>query len=124
MPEYTGTAKANQAWIAWQAGELDLARDLGREALAFWRQLPAGHGSAPFQWLALWPLIAVALHEEQLSLAVNYARALLDPGQQRLPDALVTSLERAVQAWDEGAPESARSLLRQSMTLAQQMHTL
>jgi len=69
-------------------------------------------------------LIAVALHEEQLFLAVDYARALLDPGQQRVPAALAASLEQAVQAWDEGAPEAARSLLRQSMTLAQQMHTL
>ena len=124
MPEYTGTAKANQAWVVWQAGELDLAGELGRAALTFWRQLPAGHGSAPFQWLALWPLIAIALHEEQLSLAVDYARASLDPGQQRVPDALVTNLEQAVQAWDGGVPESARSLLDQSLTLAQEMHTL
>ena len=84
-------------------------QELGRAALEFWRQLPAGHGSAPFQWLALWPLIAVALHEEQLALAVDYARALLDPGQQRLPDALAASLEQVLQAWDGGAPEVART---------------
>ena len=108
MPEYTGTAKANQAWVAWQAGEATLRASWDAQALTFWRQLPAGHGSAPFQWLALWPLIAVALHEEQLFLAVDYARALLDPGQQRLPDALAGSLEQAVQAWDGDAPESAQ----------------
>ena len=37
MPEYTGTAKANQAWVAWQAGELDLAqraRTCGANVLA------------------------------------------------------------------------------------------
>ena len=66
----------------------------------------------------------MALREEQLSPAVEHARALLDPVQQRLPDALAASLEQAVQAWDGGAPESARSLLDQSLALAQQMHYL
>jgi hypothetical protein len=69
-------------------------------------------------------LIAVALHEEHHSLAIEYARTLLDPGQQRLPDELVVNLEQAIQAWDGGAPESARVLLQQSVTMAQQLRYL
>ncbi|MCX6032225.1 MAG: hypothetical protein NT169_23400 [Chloroflexi bacterium] len=39
--------------------------------------------------------------------------------QQCLPDALAASLEQVVQAWDEGAPESAHGLLDQALALAQ-----
>ena len=124
MPEYVGIAKANQAWLAQRAGDRGLAQELGDAALELWHQLPAGHASAPFQWLARWPLIAVALREEQVSLAIDNARALLDPGQQRLPNALAASLEQAIQAWDGGTPESACALLRQSLALAQQLHYL
>ncbi len=121
MPEYVAMAKANQAWLAWRAGDLGSAQELAQTALELWHQLPSGHASAPFQWLALWPLIAVALREEQHLPAVGHARALLDPLQQRLPDALSASLEQAILAWESGAPEVARALLHQSLALAQQM---
>jgi tetratricopeptide (TPR) repeat protein len=124
MPEYIAMAKANHAWLAWRAGDVGLTQELGQAALELWHQLPAGHASAPFQWLARWPLIAVALREELLAGAIEHARALLDPGQQRLPDELAASLEQAIQAWAGGAPQSARALLHQSMALAQQMRYL
>lgn len=123
MPEYMAMATANQAWVAWCTGDLVQAQDLGRAALALFHQLPAEHITG-FQWTALWPLTAVALRDEQVSSAMDYVRALLDPGQQRLPDALAACLEQAIQAWDEGAPESARALLHQSVVLAQQMRYL
>ena len=75
MPEYIGTANANQAWVAYHAWDMSQAQELGSAALALWHQLPSGHASAPFQWLALFPLIAVALDKKQLSVAVDYARA-------------------------------------------------
>lgn len=124
MPQYIATAKANLSWLAWRAGDLNAVHELAHAALDGWLQLPAGHAAAPFQWLARWPLIAVALHGEQITLAVDHARALLDPGQQRMPDALAASLEQAVQAWDGGAFESAREMLHQSMSLAQVMRYL
>ena len=69
-------------------------------------------------------IVQVALHEEQLAPAIDHARELLDPGQQRMPDALVVSLEQAIQAWDGGASESARELLHQPLVLAQQIRYL
>ncbi len=124
MPEYIAMATANQAWAAWRTGDLAQAKSLGHAALELWGQLPLGLTSAPFLWLALWPLIAVALHENELSAAMEYTRTLLDPALYRLPDALTASLEQAVQAWDGGAPEGARALLQQSATLAQQLRYL
>jgi tetratricopeptide (TPR) repeat protein len=124
MPEYIAMAKANQAWLAWRAGDLASVQEVGQTALELWHQLPAGHASAPFQWLALWPLIAVALRTDQLASAVDYARALLDPSQQRVPDELAASLEQVIQAWDGGAPDGARSRLHKSLSLAQEMRYL
>ena len=124
MPEYIAMAKANQAWVAWRVDDPVLSQELGDVALQFWRQVPGGHASAPFQWLAYFPLIAVALQQDKVFLAVNDARALLDPILQRLPDTLITTLERAIQAWDRNRIESACALLNQSITLAQEMHYL
>ena len=120
MPEYVGTAKANQAWAAWRAGDLNLTQELGRAALESWHQLPPSHASAQLRWLALLPLIAVALDERQLSMAVDYARALLDPTQQRLHDGLTAMLEQALRDWDAGAPESANTRFRECVKLAQE----
>jgi DNA-binding SARP family transcriptional activator/tetratricopeptide (TPR) repeat protein len=123
MPEYMAMARANQAWIAWPH-EPHTSQKLADEALEFWRQLPVGHASSPFQWLALWPLIGVALNENRLALAIDHARALLDPSQQRLPEALVSCLEQVIRSWDGGDLDTVQTLLQQSIRLAQQMHYL
>jgi tetratricopeptide (TPR) repeat protein len=123
MPQCMAMAKGNQAWVAWRTGDLTLAQELGQAALALWHQLPPEQVTA-FQWLALWPLIAVALHEEHVSLAIRGARALLEPHQQRLPDALTAGLEQAIRVWGAGTPESAIALLHGSLAMAQQMRYL
>lgn len=124
MPEYSALARANQAWLAWCQRDYAAVREHGAAALALWQQLPVTHASAPFQWTALWPLLAVALHSEELVIAVDYGRALLDPHQQQLPDPLTTALAQAGQAWDDGAPVVALPLLQQAVALAQQLHYL
>jgi len=124
MPEYSALARANQAWLAWRQRDAAAVRAHGAAALALWQQLPVNHASAPFQWTALWPLLAQALHEEELVTAVGYGRGLLDPHQQQLPDSLLPLLAQALQAWDDGASAVALSLLQQAVALAQQLHYL
>jgi len=124
MPEYIAMAKANQAWLAWRGDNQVLSQELGHAALQLWDQLPGGHASTPFQWLAHFPLIAVALQQNKVLWAVDNARVLLDPILQRLPETLSTTLEQAIQAWDRNEAESACTLLHQSIALAQQMHYL
>ncbi len=121
MSEYIGLAKANQAWVAWQSGDLQPASEYGHAALAYWKQLPASYATVPFQWVAFWPLIAVAVQEGQISPAIDYVRRLLDPAQQPLPEALTDLLERAVQAWGKGETETVHRYLEESIVVAQQM---
>jgi tetratricopeptide (TPR) repeat protein len=121
MIEYVGTARANLAWLAWRAGDLPEAEEHGRAALATWHQLPASHASCAFQWTALWPLIGVALAHNHTAEASEHARALLEPTQQRLPDALTAVLEQAVTAWEQGEAEAAQAWLDRALVLAQEL---
>jgi len=112
---YATAAKANLAWVAWREGDLSEAHQCASSVLA---QLPP---PVPFRWVALWPLIAVALAQEEIAEAVEHAQALLDPMQQRLPDALATVLGQAIETWDAGEPEAARTHLKEAVELAQDM---
>ncbi len=124
MPEYVAFAKANAAWLAWRAGDDAAVMEQGRAALALWQQLPATHASLPFQWTALWPLLASALKTEESKTAVDYTRALLDPQQQQLPVAMTLPLEQALQTWDDSAPGEALRLLLEAVEVAQRFHYL
>jgi len=115
-PLYVGVAKANLAWLHYRAGTLDEAVREGRVALDQWRSF-----AYPLAWLAHWPLLAVATSRGQTAQAMDHARAMLDPGQQRLPEPLTAALEEAVHAWDEGRPESAHERLTVALHLAHEM---
>ena len=120
-PEDIGMSKANLAWVAWRLGNLIEIQEHGHAALDLWHSLPL---EFPFRWTALWPLLAVALTKAQIAEAVDYARTLLNPLQERLPETLTTALEAAIQTWDSNESETARSLLQQAMILAQEMRFL
>jgi DNA-binding SARP family transcriptional activator len=124
MHEYVATARANQAWLAWRAGDYRRAEVHGRDALALWKRLPAGHASCAFQWTALLPLLALALPNGRLDEAVAWAQALLDPAQQRLPGELAARLQQAVGYHETERPAEAGELLSQAVALAQQLHLL
>lgn len=124
MPEYIGTAQANLAWVAWKSGNFEQARRHGCAALEAWRQLPTGHGSTLSQWTALYPLLALALHNGEIAHGIDYIRLLLNPTQQRLPDDLTTLLEQALAAWENDTSKQMPSLLQETIALGQQYHFL
>jgi DNA-binding SARP family transcriptional activator/tetratricopeptide (TPR) repeat protein len=124
MPEYIGMARANEAWVAWRRREFGRVDESGRAALVTWDQLPNTHASLPYNWTALWPLIGLALREEQLPTAVEYLHMLLDPNQQRLPDTLVAIIELALHAWDRSELDEANQQIHRSVEIAQQFQYL
>jgi tetratricopeptide (TPR) repeat protein len=119
--EIVATAKANLAWVAWCEENLSEAEFNGRAALDLWQQPPVDQAIYPFQWTAFWPLMGVALAQDLSSEAVDYARALLDPSQQLLPDALTALLEEAIKSWEGGETETAHTYLNQAIELAQEL---
>jgi DNA-binding SARP family transcriptional activator len=113
-PMYLGTTLANQAWLHWCNKEWEQTIQDGQAALQYWQTL-----IYPMQWLARWPLLAVALHQERLADAVHEAQAMLHPEQQQLPTALTTPLEAAVAAWAERHAVLTRTYLHQALQQAQ-----
>ena len=105
-----------RAWVAWRAGDLAEAERAGRESLADWQRPNA------FHWTGGWPLIGLALADQQtdqhIAEAIAYARLLLDPAQNPQPDELAQPLTAALAAWDAGRPDDAITLLRQTLPLA------
>ena len=55
---------------------------------------------------------------------MNYVHMLLDTSQQPPPEQLNALLEEALQAWDAGQQDTARSLLQQAVPLAREMNYL
>ena len=117
MPEHIGTAKANLAWVAWREKRYNEAQAHGRAALEQWQQTPQVY---PFYWTALWPLLGVALEQGQLADAVDYARHLLAPTQQRLPDELTVPLQAAMLAWEANQCELGHAYLHEATTMARE----
>ena len=58
LPEYEAMAIANRAWVAWRSGEQEKAAADAQDALEKWEGLPVRYF---FDWMALWPLLAIAL---------------------------------------------------------------
>ena len=114
MPMYVGMAKGNLAWVAWYEGNLTDAQTNGRAALEIWGQIPM-----PGKFIALWPLIAVAVDQGQDAEAIEYARELLPSSQARLPEALETVVQDAIKAWEGGDAETTHILLNKAVELAQ-----
>ena len=121
MPEYVGASKANLAWVAWCKKDLIEAEALALTAMECWQALALVY---PFRWLALWPLLGVALARHQFVPAINYVGALLDPAQMLMPDELVALLEEAINAWQARQTERTATYLHQAVTTAQKLNYL
>ena len=119
--EYVGTARANLAWVAWREGDLAQAETEGKAALEVWQHLPAAHSSCAFQWTALWPLVAVATAQDRPGDACELLPALLESGQQRLPEALTVVVEKAISACEQRDEEAARTWLDEAVLLAREL---
>ena len=108
-PEYSAAARATLAWIAWREGNTAESGEQGRAAVKTWQTLPAAY---PFQWIAILPLLAVALERGELADAAGDAEAALAPSQQRLPPDLTRTLEDVACSGDGLAATTAAAVGR------------
>ena len=116
MYEYIGAAEGNFAWLDWRKGNIAGARLRGAAALAAWSHVSVHY---MFEWLGRWPLIALALRDNDLAEAMTQARVLLDEQQKRMPAAIETALEGALRAAEADDLGASRDLLEQAAALAQ-----
>ena len=115
LPEYEALAMANRAWVAWRSGDEGTAARDAEAALEIWEGLPVRYF---YDWMALWPLVAMAVASGRFEQAAQYARGMLPPPQQLLQEPVRTLVEDAVRAWDSGQPEETKDLLSQATRAA------
>jgi hypothetical protein len=89
--------------------------------LAIWRGEEIHY---PFQGLALWPGIAVALEDGLIQEAVDYGCALLAPALQVQPPDIAHALEAAGSAAESGEMRTAERYLREAVTRARTLGDL
>lgn len=115
MVEYIGMAKGNFAWLHLRQGDIARAYEEGRDGMEKLSQTPQGH---ILLWVALWPLIGVAIAREQIGEAINYVEKLLVPPQMAIPAALETELRAASEAWKAEDHAATRRCLEKVTDLA------
>lgn len=99
LNEYVASCSAQAAWLAWLEGDDPAAESAARRSLALSRAVGP---SWPFEWLALFPLLAIALARGDDVAAVDLARQLLAPSQQLLDPEVWARLERGARPQDPG----------------------
>ncbi len=115
FPVYIGSSLANRAWLNYRQSQWEAATADARAALECW-----GNSPYPFKWLAYWVVLAIALRQDRFGDAVEAARAMLGPPQQRQPDDLSAVLEEALRSWEKQDIERAQGFLEQAVRLAQE----
>jgi hypothetical protein len=115
LPEYEAMAIANRAWVAWRNGEEQKAATDAQTALGMWDGLPVRYF---YDWMALWPLIAMALASGKVEEAVEHSRGMLPPPQQLLQEPVRTLVNKAISAWDASQAAETEELLRHAVSAA------
>ena len=118
MVEYVAMAKANLAWLAWRQNHFADANALGEEALKLWHGMEDPYG---VDWLALLPLVAVAVGETRFSDAVRQLKLLFGDNQHPLPDKLVQAAQRAIEASENKPLDSIRAELEHVITVSKEI---
>ena len=77
-----------------------------------------------FDWMALCPLIAIALYRQNSGAAIGFARGLLAENQHPLPEKLLNPIRKACDEWQIGAQENATADLASAMKVARELSYL
>ena len=115
FPTYIASSMANRAWLNYRKHQWEAAKADAKNALEKW-----GSSPYPLKWLAYWVLLAVALHENEVEVAVQAGDGMLEPVQQYLSDEVMTTLERASESWKAQDRVTARAFLEKAVKLARE----
>lgn len=121
MPEYIAMAKANLAWVAWKEEREAEAEALAEEALRLWHEMEDPYS---FDWMAVWPLIALALQRGDLAQAAKQTSTLLAESQHPLAEEVMTACRDASDASTSGDDELLRTRLQGALQRARDFHYL
>ena len=119
MTEYVAMSKASLAWVAWRERQLDDCEKLGNEALELWHGMDDPYS---FDWMALWPLIAVALTRNDIESAIKFAEGLFPDSQHPIDEAVMSAAKAAIHTWKNGDTDSAAAQMQAALRVAGRHH--
>jgi hypothetical protein len=119
MVEYAAMAKASLAWAAWREKNEREAEKLASEALELWHGMEDPYS---MDWMALWPLIAIAFARKDIARAIEFANGLLEENQHPPPEKLLAIVRKAREEWQNGAREGAALALAEAIKIAKKLH--
>ncbi|MEO8439095.1 MAG: adenylate/guanylate cyclase domain-containing protein [Spartobacteria bacterium] len=119
MPEYIAMTKANLAWVAWKEERDTECEALAQEALNVWHGMEDPYS---FDWMALWPLIALALKHDDLAQATTHVRALLDENQHPMADEVTAACRAALDESVAGDTTISSDRLHNALQKARAFH--
>lgn len=114
-PFYQCTGLGSLAWADCRAGDESQARVHLQEALALCTRVPM-----PIRFMVLGPALLLAAVDQNWRLATEYAKSLLHPSQQKMPDEIESTLREAIQAWEAAKSEAAGKMLLQAIDMMKQ----
>ena len=117
MVEYVAMADANLAWLAWREKRPSDVESLGSEALKLWHGMEDPYG---FDWMALLPLIAVAVENDRLGEALEHTGNLFGEHQHPLPPKLKIAAEEVLDGAKDTATAATKTKLQQMLEVAHQ----
>ena len=106
LPSYAAAAQGDLAWVLLREGHALEARAQALESLQAWET----EAPWPFEWLARFPLAAVAAGRGAFDEVGEQLRAMLRPTQQVLPLALAAAVTAALQALETGDDDVAEAV--------------
>lgn len=118
MPDYVAAARANQAWIAWREDDHHKAEQQSCLALEIWQKSPLIY---PFQWMAFFPRIGVALAENRHAHVWDLISKILESSQQILPESLDILLRKALRAEEQISFQESLAKLEEAIKEAKFM---
>ena len=119
MTEYVAMSKASLAWVAWKEQRLDDCEKLGNEALELWHGMDDPYS---FDWMALWPVIAVALARTDTESAIKFAEGLFPDSQHPIDEEVMATAKAAIDSWKKGEATLAKSQMKEALNVAEQHH--
>jgi adenylate cyclase len=113
MSALLGIGLANQAWSLMRHGRGAEARAAATEAAAIWAKEPW-----LIKWLAHWPLLSVAIDDEDVSAALEHCKTMLAPYQYDMGEDIVAGLREGCEAAERGEPALALAAFGKARELA------
>lgn len=114
-PIYIAVARANLAWLALRRERMDEAREDAQQALSLFDKV-----QFPLKYLAVFPLLSLALQEGDMQTAASLADKMLASRTKRLPPDLTQHLLLGAGYGQEGQNDVAFDHLSRAVSLAQE----